>query len=73
MVSYADQLMATVLQRKFKFSVLVFMTNTLVLILGYVDQDVWKVVTEWTLALFVAGNVGQKVFAKNGNKNDSPV
>ena len=69
----ADELIATTLQRKFKLTVFVFLTTTLVLILGHIDQDVWKAVVQWMFAIYIGGNVGQKYITRNGNKNDSSV
>lgn len=73
MMSLADELLMKTADRKFKLGVLVFMTNTLVLVLGYIDQEVWKSVTNWTFVFFVTSNVGQKFIPKNGVGNGKSV
>lgn len=61
----ADELLQKVEDRKFKLALLVFLTSTLALFLGEIDQDVFKTITEWILIVYIGGNVAQKALIKN--------
>ncbi len=46
--------------RKFWLTVGVAAQSTLLLVVGYIDQDTWAQLTGAALVFFTAGNVGEK-------------
>lgn len=49
------------MSRKFLFALLVFLTSIGFLANKTMTADQWIGLTEWTLGLYIAGNVGTKV------------
>lgn len=50
--------------RKFILALLGFLTSTLLLVLGFIDAEVWKLTAPTILGLYFTANVAQKATAR---------